>query len=201
MRRNRSRPFFLDLSFTIPHGKLQVPDLGPYAQEAWPENLKTLAAMITRMDGDVGRLMALLEELGLDDRTLVFFASDNGGPYADQLFHHNGPLRGRKRDMYEGGIRTPAIARWPGKIPAGTVSDQVWAFCDFLPTMAALTGQTIPAGLVPDGVSILPVLLGGKDLRASAALLRVPRARLRPGSTDRRLEGREERSRRAHRDL
>ena len=66
--------------------------------------------------------------------------------------------------MYEGGIRTPAIARWPGKIPAGKVSDQVWAFCDFLPTMAALTGQTIPAGLVLDGISILPVLLEGKTL-------------------------------------
>ena len=164
VRRNWSRPFFLDLSFTIPHQKMQVPDLGPYAQEAWPENLKTLAAMITRMDGDVGRLMALLQELGLDDRTLVFFASDNGGPYPDKLFQHNGPLRGRKRDMYEGGIRTPAIARWPGKIPAGKVSDQVWAFCDFLPTMAALTGQTIPAGLVPDGISILPVLLEGKTI-------------------------------------
>jgi arylsulfatase A-like enzyme len=126
--------------------------------------LKTLAAMITRMDGDVGRLLALLAELGLDDRTLVFFASDNGGPYADKLFQHNGPLRGRKRDMYEGGIRTPAIARWPGKIPAGKVSDQVWAFCDFLPTMAALTGQTIPTGLVPDGISILSVLLEGKTL-------------------------------------
>ena len=164
VRRNRSRPFFLDLSFTIPHQKMQVPDLGPYAQEAWPDNLKTLAAMITRMDGDVGRLMALLEELGLDDRTLVFFASDNGGPYPDKLFQHNGPLRGRKRDMYEGGIRTPAIARWPGKITAGKVSDQVWAFCDFLPTMAALTEQKLPADLVPDGISILPVLLEGKTL-------------------------------------
>ena len=100
--------------------------------------------MITRMDGDVGRLMALLKELGIDDQTLVFFASDNGGAYADKLFNHSGPLRGRKRDMYEGGIRTPAIARWPGKIKPGVVSDQVWAFCDFLPTMAALTGQKVP---------------------------------------------------------
>jgi arylsulfatase A-like enzyme len=159
VRRNKDRPFFLDLSFTIPHAKLQVPDLGPYAGEPWPENLKTLAAMITRMDGDVGRLMALLKELGLDERTLVFFASDNGGVYSDALFHHSGPLRGKKRDMYEGGIRTPAIARWPGRIKPGGVSDQVWAFWDFLPTMAELTGQKALEGL--DGVSILRVLLGG----------------------------------------
>jgi arylsulfatase A len=160
VRRNKDRPFFLDLSFTIPHQKLQVPDLGPYANESWPENLKTLAAMITRMDGDVGRLMALIKELGLDDRTLVFFASDNGGVWQDNLFHHNGPLRDRKTSMYEGGIRTPAIARWPGKVKAGVVSDQVWAFWDLLPTMAELTGQPAPSGM--DGISILPTLLEGR---------------------------------------
>ena len=99
--------------------RCRCPTSGPMPRKPWPENLKTLAAMITRMDGDVGRLMALLKELGLDDQTLVFFASDNGGPYADTLFNHCGPLRGQKRDMYEGGIRTPAIARWPGKINAG----------------------------------------------------------------------------------
>jgi arylsulfatase A-like enzyme len=164
VRRNQSRPFFLDLSFTIPHQKMQVPDLGPYADTSWPENLKTLAAMITRMDGDVGRLMALLKELELDEKTLVFFASDNGGPYTNALFKHGGPLRGRKTELYEGGIRTPAIAHRPGKIPAGVVSDQVWAFCDFLPTMSELTGRTIPAGNLQDGVSILPVLLGSKTI-------------------------------------
>ena len=107
VRENKDRPFFLDLSFTIPHAKLQVPDLGPYAKETWPDNLKTLAAMITRMDGDVGRLMALLKELGIDDRTLVIFASDNGAAYQDKLFNHSGPLRGHKRDMYEGGHPHP----------------------------------------------------------------------------------------------
>jgi arylsulfatase A len=159
VRRNKDRPFFLDLSFTIPHQKMQVPDLGPYADESWPDNLKTLAAMITRMDGDIGRLMALLKELRIDDKTLVFFASDNGSPFRDELFNHCGPLRGHKTDMYEGGIRTPAIARWPGKIAPGVVSDQVWVFWDFLPTMAELTGQSAAPGL--DGISILPVLLGG----------------------------------------
>lgn len=158
IRKNQAGPFFLDLSFTIPHAKLQVPDLGPYASATWPENLKMLAAMITRLDGDVGRLMTLLKELKIDEQTLVFFASDNGGAYNDAFFHHSGPLRGRKRDMYEGGLRTPAIARWPGKIAPGVVSEQVWAFWDFLPTMVELTRQPPPPGM--DGVSILPAMLG-----------------------------------------
>src|SRR4051812_1411807 len=162
VRRNRQDPFFLYLAFTIPHQQLQVPDLGPYANESWPANLKTLAAMITRMDGDVGRLMALLKELGLDENTLVFFASDNGAAYSDALFKHSGSLRGHKRDMYEGGIRTPAIARWPGKIKAGVESRQVWAFWDFLPTMAELTGRPVPSDL--DGISILPALLEGRAI-------------------------------------
>jgi arylsulfatase A len=162
VRRNKDRPFFLEVAFTIPHAKLQVPDLGPYEKETWPKDLKTLAAMITRMDADVGRLMELLKELNIDDNTLVLFASDNGAAYNDALFNHSGPLRGRKRDMYEGGIRTPAIARWPGKIKAGVVSDQVWTFYDFLPTMAELTGQKPPAAI--DGVSILPAILEGKAI-------------------------------------
>ena len=160
VRKNRTRPFFLDLSFTIPHAKLQVPDLGPYARETWPDNLKTLAAMITRMDGDVGRLMALLKELGIDDRTLVIFASDNGAAYQDTLFNHSGRCAATSATCTKGGLRTPAIARWPGKIKPGVVSDQVWAFWDVLPTLAELTGQPAPPGL--DGVSILPALLDGK---------------------------------------
>jgi arylsulfatase A len=160
VRQNRDKPFFLYLAFTIPHQKLQVPDLGPYVGEKWPDNLKKVAAMITRMDRDVGRLMALLKELNLDERTLVVFASDNGAAYRDELFNHSGPLRGYKRDMYEGGLRSPSIARWPGRIKAGAVSEQVWALWDVLPTLAELTAQTPPAGL--DGVSILPALLDGK---------------------------------------
>ncbi len=116
--------------------------------------------MIPRLDRDVGRLMALLKELALDERTLVFFASDNGAAYNDSLFQHSGPLRGRKRDLYEGGLRSPVIARWPGRIPAGTVSRQVWAFWDLMPTLGELTKQDLPAGL--DGVSILPALLEGR---------------------------------------
>src|SRR6185503_5981724 len=153
VRRSKDQPFFLYLAFTIPHQKLQVPDLGPYEKESWPDNLKKLAAMVTRLDRDVGRLMTLLKELNLDEQTLVFFASDNGAAYNDELFNHSGPLRGRKRDMYEGGLRSPSIARWPGKIKVGVVSEQVWTFYDFLPTMAAFTGQKAPSDV--DGVSIL----------------------------------------------
>jgi arylsulfatase A-like enzyme len=106
--------------------------------------------------------MALLKELKLDDNTLVFFASDNGAAYNDELFHHSGPLRGRKRDMYEGGIRTPAIARWPGHIKPDAVSEQVWTFYDFLPTMAELVGEKSPDNI--DGISVLPALVEGKHI-------------------------------------
>jgi arylsulfatase A-like enzyme len=160
IRQHKGEPFFLYVPFTIPHAKLQVPDLGPYANEDWPANLKTLAAMVTRMDKDVGRVMALLKELHLDERTLVIFASDNGAAYKDKFFHHSGALRGFKRDMYEGGIRAPVVARWPGRIKPGTTSEQVWAFWDVLPTFAELVGQKPPAGL--DGVSVLPALLDGR---------------------------------------
>jgi arylsulfatase A len=160
VRRSKDQPFFLYLAFTIPHQKLQVPDLAPYESESWPQNLKTIAAMITRMDRDVGRLMALLQELKIDENTLVIFNSDNGAVYRDTTFNHSGPLRGFKRDMYEGGIRTPSIARWHGKIAAGATSEQVWAFWDVMPTLAELTGQTLPTGV--DGVSVLQSWLTGK---------------------------------------
>ena len=166
---NRNRPFFLYLAYTIPHanneaGKngMEVPSYGPYADEDWPEPQKGHAAMITRMDGDIGKLFALLKKLGLEERTLVLFSSDNG-PHkeggADPNFNDsNGPLRGNKRDMYEGGIRVPLIARWPGRIAAGTGTNHVSAFWDFLPTCCEVAGVTSPAGI--DGRSILPTLLG-----------------------------------------
>ena len=116
--------------------------------------------MITRMDKDIGRLMALLKELKLDENTLVFFASDNGAGYQPKFFQSSGPLRGWKRDMYEGGLRSPSIARWPGKIKPGAVSEQVWTFWDLMPTLAELTGQKPPANT--DGVSILSALISGK---------------------------------------
>src|ERR1044071_8571849 len=151
VRRSQDRPFFLYLAFTIPHQKLQVPELAPYENESWPQNLKTIAAMITRMDRDIGRLMSLLKELGLDEKTLVIFNSDNGAVYRDSTFNHSGPLRGYKRDMYEGGLRSPSIARWPGKIKAGATSEQVWTFWDVMPTLGELVGQKPPADI--DGIS------------------------------------------------
>ncbi|EMI43416.1 N-acetylgalactosamine 6-sulfate sulfatase (GALNS) [Rhodopirellula sp. SWK7] len=158
VRRNHESPFLLYLAFTIPHKKLQVPSLGAYADKPWSENEKICAAMISRMDSDVGRLMDVLKVLKIDEQTLVFFTSDNGAVHQFPRFNHSGPLRGRKRSMYEGGIRSPSIARWPGKIAAGTVSEQVWSFWDMMPTMADLTGQSCV--LPTDGVSILPALLG-----------------------------------------
>jgi arylsulfatase A len=162
VKQHRAEPFFLYLPFTIPHGKFQVPEQGAYANEDWPAQWKNIAAMITRMDKDIGRLMALLKELKLDENTLVFFASDNGAGYQPKFFQSSGPLRGMKRDMYEGGLRSPSIARWPGKIPSGLVSEQVWAFWDLMPTLAELTKQKPPTNI--DGISILPALLTGKAI-------------------------------------
>jgi len=166
---NSGGPFFLYLAFTIPHANneaknkgMEVPDLGEFANKDWPDQEKAKAAMITRMDRDVGRLMALLKKLGIDDNTLVFFTSDNGphreGGADPDFFDSNGPLRGIKRDLYEGGIRAPMIARWPKRIKAGAKSDQVWAHWDFLPTAAEVAGVKPPANI--DGISMLNALLG-----------------------------------------
>ena len=118
--------------------------------------------MITRMDADVGRIMTLLKELGIDEQTLVFFCSDNGAARRwEGIFDSSGPLRGHKGDPYEGGIRTPMIVRWPGKVPAGKTSDAAWYFADVLPTLAELAGVKPPPNV--DGISVLPVLLGKKQ--------------------------------------
>ena len=161
----RTQPFFLYFAVTIPHAQFQVPDCGPYANENWPEDEKRMASMITRLDRDIGRLFDLLKELQIDERTLVFFVSDNGamGSYKEhdlEFFDSNGPFRGFKRSMYEGGLRVPAIARWPGRIKPGAVSDEPWAFWDFLPTAAEVAGFELPRDLQTDGVSIAPLLFG-----------------------------------------
>ena len=124
--------------------------------------------MITRMDRDIGRLFQKLRDLGLDEKTIVFFSSDNGphkeGGADPKFFHSSGPLKGYKRAVYEGGIRVPGIVRWPGRVKAGATSDLPWAFWDFLPTAVELAGSTPPDGL--DGISIVPTLLGqGKQPR------------------------------------
>ncbi len=169
VEQNRKGPFFLYLAVTLPHannegGKngMEVPDYGIYADKNWPEPDKGRAAMISRLDCGVGRLVQKLKDLGIESNTLIFFASDNGphreGGANPEFFHSSGPFRGIKRDLYEGGIRVPLIARWPGRIKAGGVTDHVSAFWDFLPTLAELTGAPRPADT--DGISLLPTLLG-----------------------------------------
>jgi arylsulfatase A-like enzyme len=143
---------------------MEVPDLGPYAATDWPPQQKAHAAMISRLDTDVGKLLALLDKLGLADNTLVFFSSDNGphreGGNDPDFNDSNGPLKGIKRDLTEGGIRVPFIARWPGRIVAGAVSDFVGGFQDILPTLAEVAGASsgVPSNI--DGLSIVPTLLG-----------------------------------------
>jgi arylsulfatase A-like enzyme len=174
IEQHREDPFFLYLAYTIPHFSdypkdtpehFIVPSDEPYTNKDWPQIAKNYAAMITRMDRDVGSIMKLLKKFGIDENTIVFFTSDNGpykgSPIPIEFFDSNGVLRGGKRDVYEGGIRVPMIVRWPGKIAAGRVSNQVWAFWDFLPTAAELAGLPIPKGI--DGISMLPVLLGRKQ--------------------------------------
>ena len=163
-------PFFLYLALTIPHANneskpngMEVPDLGPYTREAWPAPEKGKAAMISRMDADVGRLMAKLRELGIDEKTVVFFTSDNGphkeGGVDPRFFHSSGPLQGAKRSLHDGGIREPMLVRWPGHVAPGRTSDLPCAFWDVLPTLAELAGVNakIPAGI--DGISVVPTLL------------------------------------------
>jgi len=172
IRRHSGGPFFLYLAYTIPHANnelgaktgngMEVPDDAPYTGETWPQPERNKAAMITRMDRDIGHLMDVLEELDLEEDTIVFFSSDNGphkeGGIAPAFFGSSGPLRGIKRAMYDGGIRVPMIVRWPGRTQPGAVSDYPWAFWDFLPTAAQLGGTAIPHGL--DGLSVIPALLG-----------------------------------------
>jgi len=167
VRINWDKPFFLYLAYTTPHGALEVPELGQYTHLDWPSvTHKIWAAMITRMDAAIGRLMNLLKALGIYEQTLIFFTSDNGysgdsyanNPSLDEFFHHRGPWRGEKGNLGQGGLRVPAIAHWPGRIKPGTTSDLVWAFWDFLPTAAEAAGVAPPDRI--DGISILPTLRG-----------------------------------------
>lgn len=168
---NKEHPFFLYLPYTIPHWSDYpkdtpesqiVPSDEPYTHEEWPQTEKNFAAMITRMDRDVGRIKALIQDLGLDSNTIILFTSDNGPEdtlsHFPEFFNSNGEFRGLKRDLYEGGIRIPMIVRWPGKVPAGQVSEQVWALWDILPTFAEIAGLKAPDNI--DGISMLPAWLG-----------------------------------------
>ncbi len=189
MEKNKDNPFFLYYANTIPHAELLLPQKnmepfrgkllpeksfkgtnpgdkgfreGPYGTQ--PEAHAAFAAMVTLLDKQVGEVMDKLKELGLDKNTLIFFSSDNGphleGGADPDFFDSNGPLRGYKRDLYEGGMREPMLAWWPGKIKAGTKSDHISAFWDVMPTLAALTGAKTPGNI--DGISFLPTLLSQK---------------------------------------
>lgn len=163
INRHKNAPFFLYLAYTIPHAKYQIPSTEPYSDKPWPQDAKVHAAMVMRMDRDIGRIMTLLKDLGIDEKTLVFFCSDNGAAQLwEGIFDSSGPLRGHKRDMYEGGIRTPMIVRWPRNVPAGRTSDAVWHFADLLPTLADLVAVRPPGNI--DGISVLPSLLGKKQI-------------------------------------
>jgi arylsulfatase A-like enzyme len=181
IHQNRDRPFFCYVPFTIPHTELLVPEdsLDQYAGEFSEPNpyvtdrkhyqdqrqpRAAFAAMITRMDRSVGRILRLLELLEIEENTVVFFTSDNGaqgggGPDLE-FFKGNKELRGDKGTFYEGGIRVPMIVRWPGKIEPGATSDHVWYFADVLPTLAEIGGvrEAVPEGI--DGISVVPSLVG-----------------------------------------
>jgi arylsulfatase A-like enzyme len=159
IRRHRDKPFFLYLPYTLPHGKYVIPSDEPYSEKPWPQRDKNYAAMITRLDATVGKVLDLLRELGLAKDTLVIFTSDNGPnrPFVQQ-FNSAGGLRGIKRRLYEGGIRVPTIAWWPGRVPAGRVSDVPWWQTDVFPTACDLASIKPPENL--DGQSVLPTLLG-----------------------------------------
>ncbi len=175
IEQNHETPFFLYLPFTIPHANneagrgigdgQEVPDYGIYADNDWPNPDKGQAAMITRMDSDIGKLFAKLKKLGIDKNTLVMFTSDNGhhkeGGNDPEFFDANGPLRGMKRDLYEGGIRVPTIARWPGKIAANSTSSHPSYFGDLLATACDLAGIEVPKNR--DSISFLPVLTGSGE--------------------------------------
>lgn len=175
VEQNRDHPFFLYVPLTIPHANnegtrmtgdgQEVPDYGIYADEDWSNQDKGQAAMITRMDRDCGRLLDALEQLGISERTLVIFTSDNGphneGGHNPDRFNPSGPLSGMKRDLYEGGIREPFIARWPGTSPAGIVSDHIGYFGDLMATAGELASAPVPANI--DSVSFAPTLHGQPD--------------------------------------
>ena len=172
IRENGDSPFFLYFPTQVPHGRspkdgdeIQLPDIGPYADRDWTHLEKLYAAMMTRFDGHVGRILRQLKESKLDENTIVILTSDNGDENSyyryTKRFEATGPLRGKKRFLYEGGIRVPMIARWPGRIRPGQTSGLPCAGWDILATLADLGGIEPPAHT--DGISVAPTLLGRPD--------------------------------------
>jgi arylsulfatase A-like enzyme len=169
IRESHREPFFLYAAYTVPHGPIVTPSLEPYTNADFPSlRHKIWAAMITRMDRDIGEIMNLLDEYDIADDTILVFASDNG--YAAQsyfgqkrgeeveFFRNRGPFRGGKGDLYEGGIRVPFVMSWPGVIESGTVCEQPFCFYDIMPTFADIAGIKPPGNI--DGISIYPTITG-----------------------------------------
>ena len=170
-----SEPFLIHAHWTIPHANneggrvtgngMEIPDYGAFADRDWPDTEKGFAAMLARLDRDIGRLRDTLLRRGLAENTLLLFTSDNGphseGGHTHEFFDSNGPLRGFKRDLYEGGIRVPTIAWWPGIIESGSVIDEPYAFWDIFPTACELAGVDVPAGL--DGRSMVSAFRGERN--------------------------------------
>ena len=185
--KNSDKPFFLYYATTIPHAELLIVEkkmkefrgkllpeksykgvepgdkgfrIGKYGSQ--PEAHAAFAAMVTLLDSQVGEILDKLKELGLDKNTIVIFSSDNGphleGGADPDYFDSNGPLKGYKRDVYEGGIRVPMMVRWPEKIVAGSKTDLISAFWDVMPTLVELVGAKTPENI--DGISFLPTLFG-----------------------------------------
>ena len=180
IRQNKDRRFFIYFPTQVPHGRspkdgeqLQVPDIGPYEDRDWTRLEKLYAAMMTRFDVDVGRILGQLDGLGLSSKTLVVLTSDNGDENSyygyTKRFQATGPLRGKKRFLYEGGIRVPMIARWPGTIRPSQTSNLPSAGWDFVPTFADLAGAARPDHA--DGISLVPTLLGHPDRQQSREYL------------------------------
>jgi arylsulfatase A len=184
LRRHREGPFFLYLPFVQPHLAMQPrqdlvdsypddwdaePYLGGRGYTPHPRPRAGYAAMITELDEQVGAILDLVDALGIAEDTLIMFSSDNGpthdvGGVDTTFFNSAGPLRGRKGSVYEGGLRVPTLARWPGRVAAGSTTDHVSAFQDVMPTLAELCGLGVPESC--DGVSFLPTLLGATDRQA-----------------------------------
>ncbi|MEY3394280.1 MAG: Arylsulfatase precursor [Verrucomicrobiota bacterium] len=161
-------PFFLFYAVTLPHGKFEIDSQGIYADKPWSDQEKNYAAMVTRLDTDIGELVKRLREKNLADNTLIVFSGDNGSSFAEnsaigKRFNQtmDGKLRGFKRGMYEGALRQASFAWWPGTVAAGRVTDEPWAFWDLLPTFAELADAKLPDGFKPDGKSLVGFLKGG----------------------------------------
>ncbi|MDH5604334.1 MAG: arylsulfatase [Cyclobacteriaceae bacterium] len=178
VRANKDRPFFLYLAYTPPHGSYIVPELGMYKDMDWPLSHKVYAAMVSRVDTEIGKVMQLLKELDIDKNTLIIFASDNGNTMGNSkegeeptnvFFNNESPRAGRKGDIRDGAFHVPALARWPGTILPGQTSDHIWAMWDFMPTVSDIVGVQPPYS--SDGISLLPLLKGEREKQSKHEFL------------------------------